>query len=223
MVAGFGRYFADGSDDLLGFDASDPRDAMYIAVTARLPVEAGDSSQVRTIKDRFNRAASGFEVEARIHELTLRLVRNDPTKLAHQEQLLRPRFSLDDSRISFRVQRYTENATERASLRAIGFECERATGRPGYRCWREFWTWDRLRAFVGGDGALALVLRGREELMGRAIGRVTQLVLDHSIESIQEALDQELARVVSIALDRYATARDAVAHRLHAGLRSQSD
>ena len=223
MVLGFGRLFAKDSEDLLGFDCSDHRDALYLLLRAHLPDDEADTERTRAAKERFNRTLGGFEIEARIHQLTLHLQRDDPSKKPDEEQLLRPQFSLDESRLSFRIQRHTESTAERLSLMAAGFTCDPVADGAGFVCWREFWTWDRLRAFFGGEDANAgglgrMLVTGRERLLGQAVGRATKVVLDHSIESIEKSLDQEMARIVSDALARYATAREVLAHRLHRGL-----
>jgi hypothetical protein len=136
---------------------------------------------------------------------------------------LRPQFSLEESKISFRIEKRAQGRTERLSLQAAGFAWEELPDGAGYLCWREFWTWDRLREFFGGEasagrGLAGLLITSREKLLGQAIGRATKVVLDHSIESIEQSLDEEIGRIVSEGLQRYATARDVLAGRLHTGL-----
>ncbi|MCP4447827.1 MAG: hypothetical protein GY811_21190 [Myxococcales bacterium] len=219
----FGRLFSKDSDDVLGMDCSDHRDAPYLHLHGHVPPNESDSAQTRTVKDSANRALAGFEVEARVHQLTLHLDRGEVAGRLGEEQLLCPRFSLDESRLSFRIERHTESKVERVSLQAAGFEWQEAKDGNGYLCWREFWTWDRLREFFGGPsasggGLASLLVTGRERLLGQVVSHATKLVLDHSIESIEESLDQEIARLVGEALERYSTARDVLAARLHKGL-----
>lgn len=222
MLVGFGRFFVADSEDLLGFDGGDHRDALHLVLHGNLPIEEADNPRTRAAKERANRAMEGFSIEARIHQLTLHLTRETRGAEA-QEELLRPQFSLENSRISFRIERQASNRAERLSLQAVGFSWEELPDGSGYLCWREFWTWDRLREFFrgetsGGRGLGGLLITSREKLLGQAIGRATKLVLDHSIESIEQSLDQQIARFVSDGLERYATARDVLAGRLHTGL-----
>lgn len=221
MVVGFGRFFARDSDDLLGFTAGDHRDALHLVLHGHLPLEETDSARTRSAKESANRTMEGFSVEARVHTLTLHLNR-DARAEEPREELLRPKFSLEESKISFRIEKRASSRAERLSLQAAGFAWEELPDGAGYLCWREFWTWDRLREFFGGTsegrGLGGLLVTSREKLLGQAIGRVTKAVLDHSIESIEQSLDKEIARIVSEGLERYATARDVLAGRLHAGL-----
>ncbi len=219
LQMGFGHYFSSSSEDLLGFDASEAGDALHLRLHGHVPVEAGDSVRVRTAKERANKALEGFSVEARVHILTLHLMRDEVE--GGDEQLLRPQFSLEESKMSFRIERIATNRAERLSLQAAGFSWDELESGEGYRCWREFWTWDRLREFFGGEegsGLGTMFVTGREKLLGQVIGRATKVVLDHSIESIEKSLDEEIARLVGEGLQRYATARDVLASRLHAGL-----
>ncbi len=221
MRVGFGRFFATDSDDLMGFDGGDHRDALHLVLHGNLPLEEGDGPRTRAAKESANRAMKVFSIEARVHQLTLHLNRDSGPE--NIEKLLRPQFSLEESKISFRIERRASSRTERLSLQAAGFEWEELPDGSGYLCWREFWTWDRLREFFGGGssegrGLGGMLITSREKLLGQAIGRATKMVLDHSIESIEQSLDDEIAKIVSAGLERYATARDVLAGRLHKGL-----
>ena len=222
LRVGFGRFFASNSDDLLGFDGSDHRDALQLVLHGHVPSDESDSPRTRAAKERANRAMEGFSIEARVHRLTLYLNREARAD-EDREELLRPLFSNEESKISFRIERHVRGLAERLSLQAAGFSFEESSDGSGYLCWREFWTWDRLREFFGGEssgggGLAGMLVTSREKLLGQAIGRATKVVLDHSIESIEKSLDDEIARIVSDGLERYATARDVLAGRLHKGL-----
>ncbi len=222
MRFGFGHYFSRDSEELLGFDPSDPADALHLRLHGHVPVADEDSERTAAAKTAANRALEGYTVIARVHSLTLRLVREEK-KGETEEKLLRPQFSLEESKLSFRVERCTASKAERLSLSAAGFSWEE-TEEGGYRCWREFYTWDRLREFFGGEsggGLGAMFVTGREKLLGQVIGRATKVVLDHSIESIEQSLDEEIARLIAAGMERYATARDVLASRLHDGLFSE--
>lgn len=223
MVLSFGRFFAESSDDLMGLDCSEHQDALHLGLRGHLPILAGDGGRLIAAKQKANELFAGFAIQARIHALTLHLVRDDDSKAIGEEQLLRPQFSLEESKISFRIERRTASKAERISLQAAGFSWEEAKDGESYLCWREFYTWDRLREFFGGEatsgqGLGGLIVTGREKLLGQGVGRATQLVLDHSIESIEDSLDREIARLVGESLERYATAREVLAGRLHEGL-----
>ena len=221
-VVSFGSLFTDDADELYGFDSSDYRDALYVVFRAHVPVGDGDSATVRAAKEGFNRLLGGFEVEARIHQLTLHLLRwaglDDDDG---GDEVLRPQFSLEDSKISFRAHRHTASAAERMSLKAAGFTCEPVPGEPSFHCFRDFWTWDRFKEFfsggAGADRPASLLVAGREKLLEQVVGRATKAVLDHSIPSIEGAIDGEIARIATDYLERYSTAREVVTDRLHGG------
>ncbi len=218
MRLSFGSLFDRASEELLGFDTHDQRDALHLSLRAHLPIEPDDGDRVRSAKESFNDALGGFEIKARIHQLTLHLRRDD------EEQPLHPEFALDQSKISFRIEKYTESTAERLSLKAAGFTCDANTdGRSGHTCWREFWTWERLKRFLSGSSSedsdsQGFFVAARERLLGQVVGRATKLVLDHSIASIEESIDIEIGKVIADYLERYTTAREALAGRLHRSL-----
>ncbi len=220
-VVSFGSLFTEEADDICGFDSSDHRDALYVVFCAHVPLGDGDSATVRAAKEGFNRLLGGFEVEARIHQLTLHLLRWAGVDDDGGDEVLRPQFSLEDSKISFRAHRHTASAAERMSLRAAGFTCEAVAGAATFHCWRDFWTWDRFREFFSGGavagGRTSLLVAGREKLLEQLVGRATKAVLDHSIPSIEGAIDGEIARIATDYLERYSTAREVVTDRLHGG------
>ena len=181
----------------------------------------------RAFKDAFNRVFGAFEVEARIHKLTLQLRRSSQTTVpatADDDAILRPRFSVEDSRISFRVHRRVDTAVERLPLQAAGFTCrEDFRGPHRFHCFRDFWTWDHLRDefFYGGGlgtGRFALPKQFRERLLEQVVGTATRAVVDRSIQSIEDAIDEEIGRIAEENLRRYAKARSVLVDRLHAGL-----
>lgn len=224
LEVGFGRLFNDALSDLYGFDKTDHRDALHVVFRAHLPAADEDSAPVRAAKESFNHLLGGFEVEARVHQLTIHLMRQSGPTGEGADEVLVPNFSLEDSKISFRAHRYTSSNVECMSLKAAGFACEPATERPGFHCWRDFWTWNNLKDFLSGGGQekvggfAGMFVAGREKLFEQVVGRATKLVLDQSMGSIEEALDEELARIASEYLERYQAARDVLSERLHSGL-----
>lgn len=222
-VASFGRLFEASSDDLFGFDTSDHREALHVVFRPRFAQDDDDKPADRTFKEAFNRVFSPFQIEARIHRLTLymRKQRKSRGAIVDDEVVLRPRFSLEESKISFRVHRIVETGVERLPLQAAGFTCEEIRGVPGkYRCYRDFWTWDHLleEFFSGrnlGSSRLRLPTYFRERLVEQVVGSATRVVVDRSISSIEDAIDDEIARVAEHYLKRYTKARSVLVDRLH--------
>jgi len=215
-IVSFGCLFDRSVDELFGFDTADYRDALHVVFRPWLAREDRDTPADRRLKDTFNKVFSLFEIEARIHVVTLR---------SHQKEgLLRPRFSMPESRISFRVHRYVDTAREHIPLQAAGFTCRETSGGPQrFHCWRDFWTWDHLRdeffygQSAGSDkGRLPTPLRGR--LIGQLVGTATRAVVDRGIETIESAIDDEIGNIVDDWLKRYSTAREVLVDRLHDGI-----
>jgi hypothetical protein len=220
-VMSFGTLFNGPAEELFAFDASDHRDAFHVVFRPRFfPVE-GESPADRGFKEAFNRVFGAFEIEARLHQLTLHYRRQATG--SQEDAVLRPRFSLQESRISFRVHRDAENAVERLPLLAAGFTCEPEKGTQRFHCTRDFWTWDHLlqEFFAGralGGGRIRLPTYFRERLVEQLVGTATQAVVDRSIAAIEDAIDQEVSRLVDDALKRYTLAREVLIDRLHEGL-----
>lgn len=226
-VASFGRMFEGGDDELYAFDASDPRDAIQVVFRPRLPPAADDNAAVRTFKHAFNMVFAGFEVEARVHTLGLRLCRapGGPTEAEPDEDdVLRPRFDPASSKISFRAHRYVDSAVERLPYVAAGFQCERLESGPRrFHLWQDYWTWDRFREdFLANrdlrEAADSPPGRWRDRLLAEIVGTATRVVLDRSIPNIENAIDDEIARIATDYLDRYSKARDVLTDRLHDSL-----
>jgi len=226
-VIAFGRMFEGPDDELYAFDASDPRDAIQVVFRTRLPPATDDNPAVRAFKHAFNLVFAGFEVEARVHTLALRLCRapGGPTEAEPDEDdVLRPRFDPESSKISFRAHRYVDSAIERLPYLAAGFECERVeSGSRRFHLWRDYWTWDRFRDdFLANrelrDAAQAPPGRWRDRLLAEVVGTATRVVLDRSIPNIEHAIDDEIARIAADYLDRYGRAREVLTDRLHDGL-----
>lgn len=220
-VVSFGTMFTGPAEELFAFDASDHRDALHVVFRPKFFAVDGDSPADRAFKEAFNRVFGAFEIEARLHQLTLHYRRRATG--TQEDAVLRPRFSLQESRISFRVHRTVETAVERLPMLAAGFTCEPEKGTQRFHCTRDFWTWDHLlqEFFAGralGGGRIRLPTYFRERLVEQLVGTATQAVVDRSIAAIEDAIDQEVSRIVDDSLKRYARAREVLIDRLHEGL-----
>jgi pimeloyl-ACP methyl ester carboxylesterase len=221
-VVSFGTMFEGAADDLFAFDSSDYRDALQVVFRPRFSLDEGENPADRAFRDAFNRLFGVFEIEARLHQLTLHNERrwqgvSHPTD---DDAVLRPRFTLAESRISFRVHRYVDTAVERLPLQAAGFTCEVDEKTRRYHCWQDFWTWDHLldEFFAGrslGAGRLPLPTYFRERLVEQLVGSATRAVLDRSIVAIEDAIDKEIDRLTDDSFKRYSKARGVLIDRLH--------
>ena len=223
-VVSFGALRPGLTDEPLSLDTSDYRNTLYVRYRVHLASGEDDNALVCWVKDQLNGALGRFEIDARIHELTLHLVRRSHGSFAEDaeaDELLRPQFSLAGSKSRF-AHRRTDDVVERAALVAAGFVCEPAA-HGDHHCWQDFWSWDHfMEQFVSGrvvpgvsDSRLG---RMYQSLISRIVGFATQQVLDRSIPDIENAIDRELARLVNEALDRVSTARETLTSRLHTGL-----
>jgi hypothetical protein len=228
-VVSFGAMFRGSADELFALDTSDHRDSLRVVFRPWFSSVEGETPADRRFKEAFNRVFGSFEIEARIHQLTLHHRRTPHGALGADDEdaVLRPRFSLQESRISFRVHRTVDTAVERLPLVAAGFHCEvdDRSAPARFHCWRDFWTWDHLleEFFAGrslGGGRLRLPTYFRERLVEQLVGTATKTVLDRSIAAIEDAIDQEIARLVDDYFKRYSRARSVLIDRLHDHLMS---
>jgi hypothetical protein len=164
---------------------------------------------------------------ARVHTLTLTMCRAPGGATAadpDEDDVLRPRFAPEASKISFRAHRYVDSAVERLPLMAAGFSCEEASGSSRrFHLWRDYWTWDHFReSFLTGrglgDARPSLPTKWGERILEQVVGAATRAVLDRSIPSIEDAIDDEIARIASDYFERYSKAREVLTDRLHTGL-----
>ena len=221
-VASFGSLFNSSSDELFGFDSSDYRDALYVVFRPRLAPDEWASPADWAVKGTLNPVMGGFEVEARIHQLTLQLQR-DVTGIPEarrEDALLRPRFSPEESRISFRVHRYVDSAVERLPLQAAGFNCAEEGGTHRFHCWRDFWTWDHFQdEFFGrppvSSSKASLPSQLKERFLEQLVGSATRVAINRSIVSIEDAIDDQIGRIAESYLRRFTKARTVLTNRLH--------
>lgn len=168
MVAQFGVMRPSDGSSLIAVDTSDYRNALHVGYRVHWEQEADDYFFTRAMKRQVNSWASGFQFEARVHELTLELSREGGSP----DGTLRPHFVRDASLISFRASRQEDNWMKRWGLRGMGFTCEDS----GY-CWQDFDTWNPMIGFAT-QSVLDVSISNIEGAIDSEIGRLAEEFLD---------------------------------------------
>ena len=223
----FGRLAAAGPEKgAVPMDFKNPNDAFYISFYPNLTVADGDSSQVRAMKERFNAIANPVKIDARIHQLTLYLKRPAVPAVAGADALLmKPRFSLKDSDISFRMHIYTSDEGEKKTLTGLGFNCQPQPGQSESHCFFDFGAYTDLRDFVLKDdqgvakGGIGAAIAARFKALLNDVTRLNvKFVLDWQMNDIEAAIDKELAAIFEDIVGGQVENRRKVSDRIEARL-----
>lgn len=197
----FGRLDPEGSEKgVIPIDFKNYRDAFHVSFYPNISVSKDDNGMLANFKRQFNEIANQIRIDARIHQLTLNLVRPPEAVSGDADNLrLLPHFSLKDSDISFRMHRYTADSGERRALGAVGFRCQPQAADAQFDCFIDFGAYTDLSDFVlKGDqgvahGRLATVLADAFKALLRSVIRYNvKYIVDWNIHEIEDAIDKEL-------------------------------
>ncbi len=221
----FGRVSDQPSDgEAMPVRYDDYRDAFIVSFRPNLVISPNDLSAVRAVKDRFNRWANGYQIDARIHHLNISLERASvpsPAAFDRTDPILKPRYSMKDSGISFRVHHDALSQTERSTLQALGFDCAATYALQTWRCRRDFGTYSELETFMDDDSGAASVDgfgHALQNAMTRAFNALvsvnTKLVIDANIRGIEDAIDEQFVQILEDAMKKQDDARQKIRERL---------
>ncbi len=206
-----------GKTDL---DIRDSRGALIIGFIPYLNVSGDDSSLVRGIKEELNQAVSSLRVDARIHQLSLDLVR-DPNKNTRDHGpdavTFRPKFKLRESELSFRIYHKVNLTSDKAMLKNVGFICPEGAG----ECYQDFGAFSDLNSYLTSenDGPRSGKWRTKVgEALKSALNKMvkynTKFLINWNITVIEEALDQQFEQIFSDLLDQQIETREKVKNRI---------
>lgn len=199
------------------------QDALVIRFKLHLEVFENDNSMVRSIKNFMNGLGENFIIDARIHQLGLTLKREAKDTTASstfEKAILSPRFSLEHSKISFRVHRTTSSASEKKALELAFFKCIKKDNE--FDCYRDYWTWSMF--FEDMENGRLLTLRTNkiqlftERLLAKAAGAFTKFIINTNIGRIETAIDLEMMEVLEFYMEKFAETRKTINERINKGI-----
>lgn len=211
-------------DGLIPVRFDDYRNTLYVSFYPNVLIEPGDNFLVKNAKKMFNKAANGYQIEARIHQLTLFLEREpglEFEELDKKDPYLKPRFSFKDSDISFRASREAMTQREARRLRLVGFVCEEKNESFGFHCHQDFGAFDGVVNYLSEEADNETQRRWWTSPSGiwkrtlNAVTRVsTKIVIDQNIRAIEDAIDLELVEVFAVLMENMDEDREKIRERL---------
>ena len=216
----FGELDPSGADQgTIPLNFTNYKNAFFVSFYPNLAVYPEDSRILQGLKLGINTVANQFRIEARIHQITLNLVREankDPTKHGIDSILLKPHFALKDSDLSFRLYQVSDGPYESNILTREGFICETAASETKQNCYRDFGAFTDLHTYlVDGSGKLNTRLaRITMSVINRLLKYNSTYLINWNMQAIEKALDTEFAAIVSDFLERQDDHRRAIRSRL---------
>ncbi|MBC7659976.1 MAG: hypothetical protein H7249_09735 [Chitinophagaceae bacterium] len=207
----FGKWDDKGPDKgVIGLDYRDYRDAFYVGFYPNMAIKDSDNALVKKAKKSLNEATRRFKIDARIHRLALDLVRVPPTPETKASGLsYRPKFSMKDSDISFRLHQPLGDESESKGLKALGFNCDGLY--EGQRdCYRDFGVYTELRDFfLKGDNSapqdttlLTKVGHKFRDAVNGIIAANVKFVIEWNMSEIETAIDNQFEQIFTDLVDQ---------------------
>lgn len=219
----FGRVDPKGAaKGSIPLDFSNYRDALYISFYPNMAADKKDNAIVKAFKSQFNTIAKGVEVEARIHQLTLNLERQKPGDTL-ESLYLKPRFSMKDSDISFRLHRAPSDTGEADKMKKVGFTCQPKDGK--LDCYQDFGAYTELALFLNNDfkgpadGKLTTKISELfKDLLNRVVKQNVKWVIDWNIETIEKAIDEQFIQIFEDLVEKQDESNEKIRVRLEEAL-----
>lgn len=207
----FGKWAENGPEKgALNIDYRDYRTALYVGFHPYLAIKPGDNLIVRKAKEQINASTSQYKIDARIHRLALDLVRTPPTTKSKASDLIyRPKFSLKDSDISFRLHQAVGEGIDLKILKKLGFNCDTVLdGKTD--CFRDFGVYTELTEFfLQGENSkpqeknlLTRIGGAFRTAMNRVIALNVKFVIDGNIRVIEDAIDNQFEQIFMDIVDQ---------------------
>lgn len=198
-------------------------DALVVRFNFHLQVFEKDNAMVKKIKGFMNKLGENFITDARIHKLGIKLKRNAQDTTASgtfDEAIFKPTFSLEKSKISFRIYRKTKKKREKKALEMARFKCVKEGEL--FICSRDYWTWDTFFDDVESGRLLTLKTgkfrRFSDRILAKTAGAFTKFIINTNIKRIESAIDMELMEVLEYYMEKFANGRKTINERINKGL-----
>jgi hypothetical protein len=218
----FGKVAEDGPEKgILPLDYRGNETAFIISFYPNLAESTNDSATTKFLKKEVNKVINAFRVDARIHQLAVDLERKpngDPIEKGPDSVMLRPRFSLRGSDISFRLFIDTEKGLEVKALQSLGFTCEK--GPSSETCFRDFGSYADASTFFG-EGPKGIIGEMKAAVSKRFQGMINLLIrynakvlINWNIEGIEEAINQQFLEITRDITENQLEMRSRIQERL---------
>ena len=218
----FGKVAEDGPEKgILPLDYRDKDTAFVIGFYPNLAENPSDSSTTKFLKKEVNKLINAFRIDARIHQLAVDFERKpngDPVEKGPDSVMLRPRFSMRGSDISFRLFVDTEKGLEVKALQILGFTCEK--GPRSDTCYRDFGSYKDASDFFGeGPKGIigemkAAVSKRFQSLLNLLIRYNAKVLINWNIEGIEEAINQQFLAITQDITENQLEVRSRIQERL---------
>lgn len=226
LKTSFGRSGEKENGELLNFTEVNPDDSFIIRWHIESKIKENDPKVVKNLKKKFNENFKKYEIDARLHQITVDLYRkskNDHVLDGESDNMFHPRFNILESKISFRVHRYTSSMRELSILNAIGFKCTDTEVLAGKSyCFKDFATFeDFISDFINNPPPQDNPSLGdyfekfQRKLLTMFVRYITKTSVDISINDIEDAIDERLKSIFDDLLDRFKESRDKLSKKIH--------
>ena len=218
----FGKLTSEGPEKgALSIDFRDYRNAFYVGMQPEISIKDNDLEIVKKVKRDLNATISVYRIDARVHRLGIDLVRTPPKPESWASDLdFRPKFSMKNSDISFRLHHMVDDATDLNFLKFLKFTCVK-TGEKVDDCYRDFGVYTELRDFfLTGQSEpqeknlLTRIAKKFRDVVNNIIAINVKFVIDWNMGTIEEAIDDQLPDIIGNILKRQAEMQDVTKARL---------
>ncbi len=223
----FGMLDPDGDDKgRLPLRVNNYRSAFLVSFYPNLAFDSEDGSIKKFLKTQVNNVANQFRIDARIHQLTLRLKREsgkDPVRNGVDSILLHPHFSLRDSDLSFRLNQTADSNAEARNLSRVSFTCTPTGIQQKHNCHRDFGAYAELESFLleGPTRFSTRIGRRIMKTLNQLVAYNSRFLINLNMDAIEAAIDLQFATIVSEFIAEQDKHRSEIKKRLEEALFSE--
>jgi len=199
----FGMLDPSGDDQgRLPLRINNYRSAFLVSFYPNIALNSDDGAIRRFLKTQINNVANQFRIDARIHQLTLKLQRDsgkDPSRDGVDAILLHPHFSLRDSDLSFRLHQEADSNVEARNLTRVSFTCTPTGVQQKHSCYRDFGAYAELESFLleGPTRFSTRIGRRIMKTLNQLVAYNSRFLINLNMDAIEAAIDVQFATLVS--------------------------